>query len=235
MVNILEQFAQKGSAVLGAGEQAANQPPSDQMMPGQAGPVPGAAEGQAQPQPPAEEQLPPEQQGGEVPPEDQQGEAYNDASEPAPGEQEAYNKVVTAGLNILYANETTQANVVKQLRAGADDPARSLAQFAVMIVNTLDEKSGGQIPEDVIFPASVEFLEELAELANESGAMKVNQNIVDKASQALVYELSKVYQVSEQEVEQFMQSVPEEDQKAAMMYGMSAYDDPGVEENGEPS
>lgn len=113
-----------------------------------------------------------------------------------PEEQEAYERTVLAGMEILYS-DATHEGIVKTLRDGAGQPHEALASVTTMIVQQLDEKSGGQIPEVVIIPATEELLSLVAELAQKSGAFEVNDQVLRQAEIATIDKVAEAYGVSE--------------------------------------
>lgn len=131
-------------------------------------------------------------------------------SEQATGEEQAsYEKVVMAGLKVLFEDEKSSSAIIAQLKAGADNPAQAIASATTMLMTALDEQSGGQIPEAVILPAAGELLENVAQLANDAGVFPVDQNVVGQAAQLMITSLSEQYGVDPAEVEEMLGSLDE--------------------------
>jgi hypothetical protein len=122
------------------------------------------------------------------------------------GEQDAYSKTVIAGMKILYSPETSDG-IVKMLQAGADDPAKALANTVSTIITQLDEKAKGAIPEGVILPASAELLGLTAELADKAGAFTADKNTITQAMQNLVKNLGDHYGMNPKQVQQAIQGM----------------------------
>lgn len=137
----------------------------------------------------------------------QQVAAPEDDGEPAtPQEQNAYEKVVLAGMKVLYGKESS-AQFVAMLKAGADDPAKALADATSMLIVQLDKKANGAIPEDVILPAAAELLGLTAELAEKARLFTVDEAVKAKAAQQLLLSLGNEYGVEPAELQALIADV----------------------------
>lgn len=112
--------------------------------------------------------------------------------EVTPELQEAYDRTVMGGMAVLF-DDPMHDSVIKMLNSGADNPAKTLADVTAMIILQLDEKSGGEIPEDVILPAAEEILSQAAELAGNAKIFEVNDQVISVASEELVTQLAAHY------------------------------------------
>ena len=150
-----------------------------------------------------------------------------------PAEQSAYEKVVLAGMKIMY-DDKTRDKVLAPLKLNRDTPAKALAAVAQTLITQIDEQSKGTLPETVILPAAGEILEHLAELAQKSGVLKVDEVVLGKAGQIMVLSLAKHYGATEEDAERLLASVPP-DQIQGMVEQQAQYDqyeeaEPGMEE-----
>jgi hypothetical protein len=127
--------------------------------------------------------------------------------EATPQEQEAFDKVVLAGMKAIY-DESAHQNIMNMLKSA--EPADALAQTTITLMLELEKKSNGQIPEAVILPAATELLAELATLGGTAGLFKPEEAMIVKAMQKMVYGLAETYDVSEQEVAELMRAFPQE-------------------------
>lgn len=98
-----------------------------------------------------------------------------------PEEQDAIDRVVTAAGQVIYKDDKSHGSIMNMLKSGKDDPAQTLAQVTATIILQLDEKAGGNIPEEVILPASLEILTLVAELAEKSGAFTAGEDVQGQA------------------------------------------------------
>lgn len=122
-----------------------------------------------------------------------------------PQEQDAYERVVMAGMKVLY-DDSTHAGIMNMLRHG-QDPAKALADTVAMIMVQIDQKSGGKIPEVVILPAAAELLGLTVELAQAAKIFQTDESTVARAMQLLIVDLADKYGVDPTDVQTLMRSV----------------------------
>ncbi len=123
-----------------------------------------------------------------------------------PDEQNAYDEVLMAAEGELYGE--SHDDFVTMLRELSADPPAAIAQVTVLLLTTLDDAVNGQIPEEVILPAGAEITERVGNLANETGAFKVDQNIIGAAGQKVLIGLAEQYGVPEgPEIQALLDSV----------------------------
>ena len=152
-------------------------------------PVP-MAQGAAQQGP--VQQAPPGQQAG--------------GDQATPEEQEAYERVVLAASEVLYEPKTSKP-ILESLKASADDPAQAIGQVAVMIIQQLDDKSNGTIPEVVIAQAAAEIAEMVAELGHSKGLFEVDEAVINRAGQVMLMGLAEAYDIDPEEIRALMESM----------------------------
>jgi predicted Zn-dependent protease with MMP-like domain len=167
----------------GAGAPGAIPPGQEQAMP----------PGQEQAMPPGQEQI-----GG------QGGQGLQDVSGE---EQDYYDRVVTAGMHLLYGNEKTSANFEERLKAGKATPAQTLADTASLIIIQLDKKQNDEIPETVILPAATEILEHVIEFADSIKAFPIDAAVQNRAGQLMVMELGDYYGVSDEDIQELLDTM----------------------------
>lgn len=157
--------------------------------------IPGV---QAASQPPAQQGQP-------------QSEPGSAGQQVTPEEQDAHDRVVLAAIKVIHEDDEMHAKILQMLKDGADQPASILGQTASIIIQQLDEQSGGKIPEEVIIPAAEEVLTMLAELGSAAGVIQVDQDIVDLATGEMVKSLGEAYGVSEEDIQEFLASTSQDD------------------------
>jgi hypothetical protein len=128
----------------------------------------------------------------------------------SPEEQDAYERVVLAGVDVLTNAKTSDA-VLELMGSNAEDPPMAIALAAQLIIGQLDEQSGGQIPETVILPATMEIAEQAAELAQKAGLFEVSEDVLQTAGQNAVMLVGGDYDVSEEDIQAFLSTLPEQD------------------------
>lgn len=167
--------------------------------PQQQGLVAGAMGPQGEPQQqPQEPQQP--QQGGE---------------ETTPQEQEAYERTVLAGTEVVYGEETNQP-ILRMLEEGAENPPQVIAKVTTTIMVQLDEQSGGKIPEVVILQAAQEIAGEVAVLGTEAGLFQLDPTMENQVVQLVVRDTGSAFGVTEEEIQAFLATIPQEEQERAV-------------------
>lgn len=142
-------------------------------------------------------------------------ERYSFQEDATEEEQDAYARVVLAGSEILFAEETN-AKIMQMLKDGADTPEVTIARVAQLLMQQVDDASGGQVPETVILPAVAEYVEQIGELANASGTFAVDEAMLNRAAQEAVMMVGEDYGVEQPDLEEFMASIPEADMQQAV-------------------
>lgn len=156
---------------------------------------------------PVQEQEPAPQ--GQEPAQKPQGKPSVDGEINAtPEEQEAYDKVILAASEVMYGDMNPE--IIKMLQLEANDPPTAIARVATTIIVQLDDKSGGTIPEQLIFPAAAEIAEMTAELADAKKIFPVDDAVIQAAGQEMIPMIADEYGVPMEEIEAFMGQVPQE-------------------------
>jgi len=99
-----------------------------------------------------------------------------------PEEQELYDQVVDNAYQIIYDPKTTENLLSRISQSG--NPVEGLASVAFMVVTTLEnsaDQAGMPIPQDVLFHAGIEILEEIAEFAEEKGVHSFSDEEIEQA------------------------------------------------------
>jgi hypothetical protein len=129
---------------------------------------------------------------------------------PTADEQESYEKVVLAGMKMMY-DPSLSPKLVEMLKSGADEPAKTLAKVAMVVFNQIDEKSGGTVPEIVVAHSVDALLEETITFANESGVMQVDEKTAAQARSEMLMSIADQFGVEPEDVQDIMGSYPPEE------------------------
>lgn len=122
---------------------------------------------------------------------DQRQQAVPAAPPPGAGEPPAdpqmakdFNKVVQAGLKIMYAPETRKmlADGLTQQGSVADIMSQEIAG----LMKIMDDKSGGKIPRGVVIPAAVALMQDLGDFIKEAGIAEPTDEDMKEALQKVV-------------------------------------------------
>lgn len=128
-------------------------------------------------------------------------------------DQDAYDKVVIAGMKVMYENEKTKKNITDRLKADKDNPAKTLADTTAMLMIQLEQQANGAIPEGAIWPAAVELLEQMSELAESMDLFPVDDAVKNHAEQLMAVSLGEEYGTQPEEIQELMQSMTPEELK----------------------
>jgi hypothetical protein len=141
------------------------------------------------------------------------GAGVSDPNEASSEDQDAYEQVVMTGMKVLFDEESTQKEIIEQLKAGGNNPAKSISDVSTMIITQLDKRSGGSIPETVILPAAAEILEQVSELAESADLFPVDEAVMAHAAQLMVVDLAEEYGVNQDEIQEMLNSTDQAELK----------------------
>lgn len=145
----------------------------------------------------------------------------------SPEEQAIYDQVIANAYKIIYTGDTVSPQVLKGLE-GSENPMMNLATTAVTLITGLVEsakKAGQPIPEDVLYHAGVEIVEELAEIAE---ADKIHEYSEEEIEQAFYLGLDLFRQsglLDEEQLKQGFETIKQADQEGRLGEVL-----PGIEE-----
>lgn len=98
--------------------------------------------------------------------------------------QNAYERVVAAGMKVLFSKQTHQY-MLDQLQApGAN--AEKLGQGIAKVMVFLFNESNGTMPQEVIVPAAMLLVLKAADFVNQSGKGKITDAEIGQAMEILV-------------------------------------------------
>lgn len=103
--------------------------------------------------------------------------------EASPQEQAQYDEFVNNAFNLIF-DEKTMPGIIERLSA-TEEPIDDLANTAALVTFRLQDsaqKAGAQIPDEVVFHAGVEILEELANLSEKAGIHEFSQEELEAAT-----------------------------------------------------
>lgn len=168
-----------------------------------AGGAPAAPQGmppQATPQAP---------QAAPVAPAAQEAPMVGGENPATPADQEAYERTVLAGVQIL-SDPKTGPKVMASLKSGGE-PAKLLATTTSQIFDQIDEQSGGTVPEIVIAKSAAEIMQNVAEFANNEGVLQVDQAVLGKAGQYLLMNLAETYDIPPEDLQGMSEGMSEQE------------------------
>jgi len=128
-----------------------------------------------------------------------------------PEEQQAFDKVSTAAMSAIFENEKSHKAIMKSLKGGADQPAKTIAQIVIGLFAKIDKDSGGKMPVSIMYGVVEDIADQVIELAEASGAMVLDEQTKGQIAQELVVNFGQVYDIPPEELQQLISEYPEEE------------------------
>lgn len=155
---------------------------------------------------------------------------------PAQDEDERFQinleKAVDASLLLFYSDKTHDK--WNELLDSNDRPG-SLALVSALLVETVDHRSGDNMPEDVILPAAIAVLEDVAEYFGKRDDQPFTQNELAKAVGLMMHKLAQDYGTTEEQMREALAEVDQDElQQAAEHFHSLLGGDNSQEEQAEP-
>lgn len=127
-----------------------------------------------------------------------------------PGDlREAYEKIITAGLKVMF-DPTTRKDTLSFINESGGEPAK-LAQGVMSVVATLYQQSNGTLPPNLIIPAGIELLVHAADVAKDGG-MEVGNDMLAEAMSELVKQTLQKFGASPEQMQKLMSGLDSEQQ-----------------------
>ena len=139
----------------------------------------------------------------------------------APEEQDAYERAVLAGVQLIFDDATNPA-VMKMLKSQADDPAQAIAQTTAMLIQILEEKSQNQLPEGIIMDLADELAGNVMALGAKQNLFKIDKSLQGRAAQQVNILLDQMYPTSPEDADEMMAGMSE-DELAGIQAEQSAF------------
>lgn len=165
---------------------------NEEMEPGE-----GPAHEQAEPPPVKQQEEQAEASG--MPEQDGMGE-----DDPTPEEEDAYEKGVIAIMRTLYDSGAADDIVEAAVKAGGDPD--SIAKATLQLMKSIDEATGGQIPETVLAPLATEALTQIVELVEAAG-VEVGGRGIAQALQIMLLDFMTEYGADPAQIQQALSTV----------------------------
>ncbi len=122
-------------------------------------------------------------------PADQETEAPAGAEDqPDASTKEGEDRLVYAARAMV---NQSHKEIVGMLQSGKDQPAQALASTVEMVMQTMADQSGGELPQDSILEAGEQILDDLGELGEAAGVFKYTPKLKGQAVQILMAEVVK--------------------------------------------
>ena len=126
-----------------------------------------------------------------------------------PEEDQAHEAAMEMVAELLYVNDESNTVIMKMLKP--DNPAASAAEVSIFLLSKVEETFKGNYPEALVLPTADEISDMVLEIADESGAFKVTEEIAGNAKSLMVQQLIEDYGVDEQAFKEATQDVTQDD------------------------
>lgn len=117
-------------------------------------------------------------------------------------QQDALDKVVHAGLTILYSPKLAQQR--NERIAATTDPVKDAGEGAARMMSNLFQQSGKKMPLPVIIPAGMILALEFLDLLAKAGKAQVTPDLIAKVSKAVADSLLPLFGATPDKVQQAM-------------------------------
>lgn len=97
----------------------------------------------------------------------------------------AFQTALQYAMQALYENEAAR-DVAESLKAQPDDPALALADTAYEMVSIVDERTNGEVPDELIVLLAIRILQEVAEIGEAAGVDVSPTNLADAFKEMLL-------------------------------------------------
>lgn len=116
--------------------------------------------------------------------------------------QNAYDRVVTAGMKIMFDKNSHQL-LLKEIQ-GPGSTGEKLGKGIVGLMMVMFQKSNKTMPPAVMVPAGLELLMQAADFANKAGLMKVTNKDIGEGVDIMINLLLKAFGVKPQQIQQML-------------------------------
>jgi hypothetical protein len=124
----------------------------------------------------------------------------------APDQQKAFNRIVVAGMKLMYADKT-EAMLRKQMDSA--EPPIAAGQGAAKLVGLLLAKSKGTAPFKAMIPAGVVLTCEALDFMEKAGKAQLTPDLVSEAVQEFGSAVLQVIGVTPEKLDQMMARIPD--------------------------
>ena len=140
--------------------------------------------------PMAQEQGAPMDMGQDLSMMDQPEDMMMDEGEGPDENDPAFQTALQYAMQALYENDAAR-DVAQALQAAAQDPAGALAETAYEIVSVVDERTDGQVPDELLILLTVTILQEVADIGEAAGVDVSPSNLAEAFKRMLLHFLGE--------------------------------------------
>lgn len=126
-----------------------------------------------------------------------------------PEEQESYDSAMQMVSEIIYNNEESNQAIMGMI--SAEDPAGTIAEATIFVMSQIEEAFQGNYPEELIIVTSDEVSDLLIELADESGTVKMTEEIATNVKSQLIEQLAEEYGADPEDLQMALGDITQTD------------------------
>lgn len=116
--------------------------------------------------------------------------------------QEAYERVVLAGMKVLFSKESNQL-IMKEIEQPGPVPKR-LGEGVAGLMMLLFKESNQTIPPQVIIPAGTELLMQVVDFVKKAGLMEVSDQDIGAGMELMIAAVLKQFGVKPEQIQQMI-------------------------------
>lgn len=131
----------------------------------------------------------------------------------------AYDRVVLAGMKLLFDKKTNQKIVAAM--NGKQAPDDLIAENIAGLVMLLFKQSKNSIPQQVLIPAAIDLALQFAEFMQRVGTIQVDEQVMASALQKIVFKLFEAFGVKQDQLMSGISKMQEIDMRQKRMGGQN--------------
>lgn len=122
----------------------------------------------------------------------------------APEFKKQFEKIVAAGLKVMYSPKTS--NMMKKQLNKEGDPIENAGEGVAKLIGILFAESKGTMPMTAGIPAAQVLLCEGLSYMEDSGLIEVTNDVIAQATQSMMGYILQIFGVSREKIAEFMQA-----------------------------
>lgn len=118
--------------------------------------------------------------------------------------KEAYERVVAAGMQVMFSKQSNQA-AVDSIQRGDGPLAQRLGMAIAGLIGMIVKESNGTVPPQVLIPAAVELLSQAADFLRKAGIEPVNNKVFGDAMDVMITAILQSAKLDVQKIAGFIE------------------------------
>lgn len=126
------------------------------------------------------------------------------ASKVPPDQKDRFDKIVIAGMKVMYSPETS--DMMQSQLKNAGDPAENAGEGAAKLFGILMHESKGTMPMQAAIPAMQVLLCEGLDFMEQAGLIQITNDIIAEATKAMMGYILQMVGVKKEQMDKYMQA-----------------------------